>query len=53
VWAYDGRRNIYAAKLFLPQHESVFKVKACKNPQGMVCEEQVLFSIVTCMLWHA
>ncbi|KAK9915065.1 hypothetical protein WJX75_004310 [Coccomyxa subellipsoidea] len=28
VWAFDGRKNIYAAELFLPQHEISFEVKA-------------------------
>lgn len=27
VWGYDGRKNIYAATLFLPQHESSFEVR--------------------------
>ena len=27
VWAFDGRKNIYAAKLFLPQHENIFEVR--------------------------
>ena len=26
VWAFDGRKNIYAAELFLPQHEISFEV---------------------------
>ena len=26
-WAFDGRKNMYASTLFLPQHETQYEVR--------------------------
>ena len=37
VWAYYGRKNIYASDLFLPQHDSTYEVTSCKSTETVAC----------------
>lgn len=38
VWAYDGRKNLYASELFLPQHETNYEVRKEVRALGILAK---------------
>ena len=36
-WVFDGRKNLYAPSMFLPQHETCFEVNSACSSWPLLC----------------
>ena len=36
-WVFDGRKNLYAPSMFLPQHETTFEVSYARITWPLLC----------------
>lgn len=51
-WVFDGRKNMYAPSMFLPQHETHFEVSRAHTSRPLLCTStESRWAGLTTALW--